>query len=122
AVRQAGRDLGEVLTTCVSLMNPSLILIGGTMAQAAEHLVAGVREVVHARSIPLSTEHPMIAPSRSAGDAAVLGAAHLAIDAALSPGRIAAALAAPAGPLRPGAPARSPRPCPTGCRHPPARP
>lgn len=51
AVRQAGRDLGEVLTTCVSLMNPSLILIGliligGAMAQAAEHLLAGVREVV----------------------------------------------------------------------------
>lgn len=91
-VRQAGRDLGEVLTTCVSLMNPSLILIGGTMAQAAEHLVAGVREVVYARSIPLSTEHLTIAPSRAAGDAAILGAAHLAIDAALSPERIAAAL------------------------------
>ena len=105
AVRQAGRDLGEVLTTCVSLMNPSLILIGGTMAQAAEHLVAGVREVVYARSIPLSTEHLMIAPSRSAGDAAVLGAAHLAIDSALSPERIAAALAGSAGPLRPDAPA-----------------
>ena len=97
AVRQAGRDLGEVLTTCVSLMNPSLILIGGTMAQAAEHLVAGVREVVYARSIPLSTEHLMIAPSRSAGDAAVLGAAHLAIDSALSPERIAAALAGQTG-------------------------
>lgn len=91
-VRQAGRDLGEVLTTCVSLMNPSLILIGGTMAQAAEHLVAGVREVVYARSIPLSTEHLTIAPSHAAGDAAILGAAHLAIDAALSPERIAAAL------------------------------
>ena len=91
-VRQAGRDLGEVLTTCVSLMNPSLILIGGTMAQAAEHLVAGVREVVYARSIPLSTEHLMIAPSRAAGDAAILGAAYLAIDAALSPDRITAAL------------------------------
>ena len=92
AVRQAGRDLGEVLTTCVSLMNPALILIGGTMAQAAEHLVAGVREVVYARSIPLSTEHLMIAPSRAAGDAAILGAAQLAIDAALSPERISAAL------------------------------
>ena len=91
-VRQAGRDLGEVLTTCVSLMNPSLILIGGTMAQAAEHLVAGVREVVYARSIPLSTEHLTIAPSKAAGDAAILGAAHLAIDAALSPDRITAAL------------------------------
>ncbi|WP_157501983.1 ROK family protein, partial [Leucobacter celer] len=55
-IRQAGRDVGEVLTACVSIMNPSAIVIGGTMAQAAEHLVAGVREVVYARSIPLSTE------------------------------------------------------------------
>lgn len=92
AVRQAGRDLGEVLTACVSLMNPAVIVIGGTMAQAAEHLVAGVREVVYARSIPLSTEHLTIAPSRAASDAAILGAAQLAIDAALSPERIAAAL------------------------------
>ena len=94
AIRQAGRDLGEVLTVCVSLMNPSTIVIGGTMAQAAEHLVAGVREVVYARSIPLSTEHLTIAPSRARGDAAILGAAQLAIDAALSPARIAASLGA----------------------------
>lgn len=92
AIRQAGRDIGEVLTACVSLMNPSTIVIGGTMAQAAEHLVAGVREVVYARSIPLSTEHLTIAPSRAAGNAAIYGAAQLAIDAALSPDRIAAAL------------------------------
>lgn len=92
AIRQAGRDIGEVLTTCVSLMNPSTIVIGGTMAQAAEHLVAGVREVVYARSIPLSTEHLTIAPSRAAGNAAIYGAAQLAIDAALSPQRIASAL------------------------------
>lgn len=94
AIRQAGRDIGEVLTVCVSLMNPSTIVIGGTMAQAAEHLVAGVREVVYARSIPLSTEHLTIAPSRAAGNAAIYGAAQLAIDAALSPERIAAALGA----------------------------
>ncbi|CAG7595598.1 N-acetylglucosamine repressor [Leucobacter soli] len=92
AIRQAGRDIGEVLTSCVSLMNPSTIVIGGTMAQAAEHLVAGVREVVYARSIPLSTEHLTIAPSRAAANAAILGAAQLAIDTALSPERIAAAL------------------------------
>src|SRR5699024_6134351 len=102
---QAGRDLGEVLTTCVSLMNPSLILIGGTMAQAAEHLVAGVLQVVYPRSFPLSTEHPMIPPSRSARDAAVLGAAHPAVHSALPPEPIAAALAGSAGPLRPDAPA-----------------
>lgn len=90
AIRQAGRDLGEVLTAGVSLMNPSVIVIGGTMAQAAEHLVAGVREVVYARSIPLSTEHLTIAPSRVAHNAAILGAAKLAIDTALSPRRITA--------------------------------
>lgn len=89
AIRQAGRDIGTVLTACVSLMNPSTIVIGGTMARAAEHLVAGVREVVYARSIPLLTEHLTIAPSRAEGDAAILGAARLAIDAALSPHRIA---------------------------------
>ncbi|MFV0432636.1 MAG: ROK family protein [Leucobacter sp.] len=89
AIRQAGRDIGTVLTACVSLMNPATIVIGGTMALAAEHLVAGVREVVYTRSIPLLTEHLTIAPSRTAGDAAILGAARLAIDAALSPQRIA---------------------------------
>ena len=91
AIRQAGRDIGEVLTACVSLMNPSTIIIGGTMAQAAEHLVAGVREVVYARSIPLSTEQLTIAPSRAGGNAAIYGAAQLAIDAALSPERVSAA-------------------------------
>ena len=35
AVRQAGRDIGEVLTTCVSLMNPSVIVLGGAMAEGA---------------------------------------------------------------------------------------
>lgn len=92
AVRQAGRDLGEVLSACVSLINPSVIVIGGSMAQAAEQLVAGVREVVYARSIPLSTEHLTIAPARTGRDAAILGAAQLAIDSALSPERILAAI------------------------------
>jgi len=85
AVRQAGRDIGEVLTACVSLMNPSVIAIGGSMAQAGEHLIAGVREVVYSRSMPLATEHLSIVQSRAGGDAAVIGAGMLAIHHALSP-------------------------------------
>lgn len=85
AVRQAGRDLGEVLSTCVSLMNPSVIAIGGSMARAGEHLLAGVREVVYSRSIPLATEHLQIVPSTSAARAGVLGASALAVHHALSP-------------------------------------
>lgn len=73
AVRQAGRDLGEVLSTCVSLMNPSVIAIGGSMARAGEHLLAGVREIVYSRSMPRATEHLHIVPSTSAARAGVLG-------------------------------------------------
>jgi len=85
AVRQAGRDIGEVLTACVSLMNPSVIAIGGSMSRVGEHLIAGVREVVYTRSTPLATEHLAIVQSAAADHAAVLGAGILAIDHALSP-------------------------------------
>jgi glucokinase len=88
AVRQAGRDIGEVLAACVSLMNPSVIAIGGSMAQAGEHLIAGVREVVYARSMPLATEHLSIVQSRAAGEAGLIGAGMLAIEHVLSPGRV----------------------------------
>ena len=85
AVRQAGRDIGEVLTACVSLMNPSVIAIGGSMARVGEHLIAGVREVVYTRSTPLATEHLSIVQSWAAEDAGVRGASMLAIEHALSP-------------------------------------
>ena len=85
AVRQAGRDIGEVLTTCVSLVNPSVITIGGSMARVGEHLIAGVREVVYTRSTPLATEHLAITQSQAAADAGVIGASMLAIEHVLSP-------------------------------------
>ncbi|WP_209560263.1 ROK family transcriptional regulator [Frigoribacterium sp. PvP032] len=88
AVRQAGRDIGEVLTACVNMINPSTIAIGGSMAQAGEHLIAGVREVVYSRSMPLATEHLSIVQSRSGDRAAVIGASMLAIHHALSPAAI----------------------------------
>lgn len=85
AVRQAGRDLGEVLTASVSLLNPSVITIGGAMARVGEHLIAGVREVVYRHSMPLATEHLAIVQSVTAGEAAVRGASLLAVEHALSP-------------------------------------
>jgi glucokinase len=85
AVRQAGRDIGEVLTACVSLMNPSVIAIGGSMARVGEHLIAGVREIVYTRSTPLATERLAIVHSAAADKAGILGAGMLAIEHALAP-------------------------------------
>lgn len=94
AVRQAGRDIGEVLTTCVSLINPSVIAIGGSMARVGEHLIAGVREVVYTRSMPLATEHLAIVQSAAAEKAAVLGASMLAIEHVMSAESLPALVAA----------------------------
>ena len=93
AVRQAGRDIGDVLAACVSMLNPSVIVIGGSLAQAGEKLLAGVREAVYGRSLPLATEHLRIVTSRTAGHAAVLGASTMVVQHALSPATIDAMLA-----------------------------
>ena len=84
AVRQAGRDVGEVLSACLSMMNPAVIVIGGSMALTGEHFIAGVREVVYSRTMPLATQHLRIVQSASGLDAGMLGASMLAIHHALS--------------------------------------
>ncbi|WP_334685748.1 ROK family transcriptional regulator [Arthrobacter sp. CAN_A2] len=93
AIRQAGRDIGDVVAMCVNLVNPSVVVIGGSLAQAGEHLLAGIREVVYTRSLPLATEHLRIVPSVSGQSAGVAGAAVLAISHVLSPEAIDAASA-----------------------------
>lgn len=79
AIRQAGRDLGAVLATCVNLLNPSVVVIGGSAARAGEHLLAGVREVVYGLSTPLATENLTITASRAGETGGVLGAAIMVI-------------------------------------------
>lgn len=83
AVRQAGRDLGEVLAASISFLNPEVIAVGGRMAAAGEHLLAGVREVVYQRAMPLATQGLTIdrAISKEAG---LLGASLLALHESLS--------------------------------------
>lgn len=98
ATRQAGRDVGEVLASVVNLLNPSIIVLGGSIARAGEHLLAGVREVVYRRSIPLATQHLAIVQSQAGDRAAVLGAAIMVARDVLSPTSIDRRLAAPAPP------------------------
>lgn len=84
AVREAGRIIGRVLTTCVSLINPAVIVLGGPIAHAGDHLVAGVRETIYTRAAPLATGSLQILRSRGTDKAAVSGASSMAIQHALS--------------------------------------
>lgn len=92
ALRQAGRDVGDVLATCVNLLNPSVIVIGGSLSHVGEHLMAGVREVVYHRSLPLATSTLRIVPSMAGDQAGVLGASRMVVDHVLSPANIEAAV------------------------------
>ena len=89
-----GRLIGEVLAASVNLYNPSVIVVGGDVAQAHEQLLAGIREVVYQRSLPLATRHLRVVRSQLADRAGVIGAAAMVTEHVLSPAAIDAAIAA----------------------------
>jgi predicted NBD/HSP70 family sugar kinase len=78
-IRQAGREIGTVLAAAVSLLNPSVIVIGGSLSQAGDSLLAGIREAIYARSLPLATTDLRVVTARSGQDAALRGAATLVL-------------------------------------------
>ncbi|BDZ43013.1 hypothetical protein GCM10025865_23120 [Paraoerskovia sediminicola] len=92
AIRQAGRDVGSVLASCVSMLNPSMIVVGGILAEAGEHLIAGIREMVYQRSLPLATQHLRIVTSQAASRAGVLGASAMVVDQFLAPQTVDASI------------------------------
>ena len=79
-VTAAGRALGDVLSTAVSLLNPDVVVIGGDIAHAHEQFLHGVRETLLSRSQPLATAHLRIAPSRLGDRAGITGAAAMVAD------------------------------------------
>jgi len=85
AVRDAGRYLGEVLAGCVNFFNPGAIIIGGDISEAHQQLLAGVREVIFQRSLPLATGDLRIVPSRLGDRAGAIGAAIMVIEHVLAP-------------------------------------
>jgi predicted NBD/HSP70 family sugar kinase len=87
-VRDAGRTLGEVLAGTVNFFNPAVIVIGGDIAEAHAQLLAGVREGIFSRSLPLATRDLRIVPSRLGDRAGVIGAATMVIEHVLSPAAV----------------------------------
>ena len=83
-LREAGRTIGEVVCEVVSVLNPALIVIGGTISQAGETLLAGVRELVYQRCLPLATCDLQIIVASRQEDTAILGAAYLILDGIFS--------------------------------------
>jgi predicted NBD/HSP70 family sugar kinase len=84
-LRKAGRVIGEVIADSVSILNPGLIVVGGTLARGGDFLLSGVRELVYQRCLPLATRELSIVLAPPQKDIALFGAGHLVIDNVFSP-------------------------------------
>jgi predicted NBD/HSP70 family sugar kinase len=93
-IRNAGRLAGGVLASLVNIFNPSRIVLVGSVAEAGNPLLAGIREVVYRRSLPLAARSLEISISDHGKVDGQMGAARLAIESLLDDERIDARLEA----------------------------
>lgn len=77
---RCGRRVGEALATVVNIFNPSLIIVGGSVAKAGDLVLAAIRETVYRRSLPLATRDLRITRSSLGDTAGLIGAAFMVID------------------------------------------
>ncbi|MCW2810192.1 MAG: Glucokinase [Friedmanniella sp.] len=87
-LRQAGRTLGRAIAYSVNLLNPDLVVVGGSLSAAGDHLLVGIRESVYQYSLPLATADLAIVAGRGDERSGAIGAAHLVMIRALQADRI----------------------------------
>jgi predicted NBD/HSP70 family sugar kinase len=97
AVREAGRCIGEVLAYAVNLLNPQVVTVWGYLASADTELLAGVREAVYRRSLPVTTKSLQLVRARLGEGAGLVGAAMMVVSQVLAPDAVDATLGTWAG-------------------------
>jgi glucokinase-like ROK family protein len=85
----AGRRVGLTLASVVNFFNPSLIVIGGGVAQSGDQLLASIRETVYRRSLPLATRDLLVKRSSLGALAGVIGASVMVVEQLFSRDAIA---------------------------------
>jgi predicted NBD/HSP70 family sugar kinase len=84
--QEAGRRIGEVMSTVVCLLNPAVVLIGGALSSAP--LLAGIRETLYRSALPRATRHMTLQLGALGEDAAVVGLTRLVVDHEFSPAAV----------------------------------
>ncbi|MBU2663821.1 ROK family protein [Actinoplanes bogorensis] len=92
SLRKAGRIMGESVAYATSLLNPDVIVLGGLLATTGDDLLAGIRQVVYQRSLPLATRQLRIVVTKYKARAGIAGAGYLVRDHVLSPAALDARL------------------------------
>lgn len=78
-IRNSGRLVGGVLASLVSILNPSMIILGGDVSEMGGHsFLAEVRSAVYHRSLPSATRSMQVTTGKLGEAAGVTGASVLA--------------------------------------------
>ncbi|CAL9446031.1 ROK family protein [Streptomyces sp. enrichment culture] len=83
--REAGRRVGDVLATVVTLLNPGVLMIAGDLAGTA--FLTGVRELLYQRALPRSTAHLDVVTARLGERAGLVGAGAMVVEHLYAPER-----------------------------------
>ncbi|MEV0240699.1 ROK family protein [Streptomyces sp. NPDC050674] len=83
--REAGRRVGDVLATVVTLLNPGVLMIAGDLAGTP--FLTGVRELLYQRALPRSTAHLDVVTARLGERAALVGAGAMVVEHLYAPER-----------------------------------
>jgi predicted NBD/HSP70 family sugar kinase len=89
--QEAGRLVGEVMATVVSVLNPQVVVVGGALASAP--LIAGIRETLYTLSLPRATRHLTLQLGRLGDHAPVVGLTCLVVEDRFSAAAVNARLA-----------------------------
>lgn len=85
ALRDAGRRIGEAISSVVNVLNPAVVATWGYLTEAETPLFAGMREVVYQMALPSSSAHLKLVRASLGEQAGVRGAAMRVIDRVLEP-------------------------------------
>ena len=82
---RVGRLVGEAVAPLANLLNPSLIVLSGSVAQTGDTLLAAVREAVYRQSYPLVSRDLRITRSQLGASAGLVGAAQVVVEELFEP-------------------------------------
>ncbi len=83
-LRQAGRDVGDVLVYSISSTNPQVLVLSGSLAFAGDHFIAGVRESLYSSGPPALTDGLQVVRSMKPAGSGTRGALQIAAEQVLS--------------------------------------
>jgi predicted NBD/HSP70 family sugar kinase len=96
-VRERAVAVGEVVANLVHFVNPTRVVVGGSLAAASDDLLAGIRSVVYQRALPLATRNLTLSPPVLGADSGLAGGLVAGIERALDPAALARAMRARPG-------------------------